>query len=364
MRILVCGYHNPHYATITEYIERAVDRLGHERVSFDDRGHIFPGRLRKRIPILETISLAAINRNLVGIARRVQPDLILVLGGHRIRRAALQRLTGDGVPVALWTTDAPRATDLMPETASLYTKVFCQGTEYVDILRGSGIAGVEYLPMACDPAVHRRVDVSTEDHRALASEVAFVGSWYENRAAVLRSVAHRPLAIWGPGWGRGELPPALQARVRGAHTPPEEWVRVYSASKIVLALHYVDPEGRYPVHQASPRVFEAMACGAFVLTDRQQDVFALFRDGEHLVGFAGGSDLDQKIVYYLNHADERRRIAAAGREEVLLRHTYTHRVRRLLNTLSVEPPSASRRRWPGSAAVTESSFVPTGESTA
>jgi spore maturation protein CgeB len=333
MRILVSGYHNPHYATITEYVERAVERLGHETVSFDDRGHIFPGRLRERIPILEAISLAVINRNLVRIAERVRPGLVLVIGGHRIRKPALHRLIRSGVPVVLWTTDAPRATDVMPDTAPLYTRVFCQGTEYVDILRRRGVAGADVLPMACDPEVHRRVDVSTEDHRAFASEVAFVGSWYENRADVLRSAAHRPLAIWGPGWERRELPSALQACVRGAHTPPEKWVRIYSASKIVLALHYVDPEGRYPVHQASPRVFEAMACGAFVLSDRQRDVFALFRDGEHLVSFSGSADLDRKIAYYLEHEDERLRIAAAGRAEVLRHHTYAHRVEQLLNPL-------------------------------
>ncbi len=361
MRILVCGYHNPHYATITEYVERAVERLGHEMVSFDDRGHIFPGRLRERIPILEKISLTAINRNLVRIAERVRPGMVLVLGGHRIRKPALHHLTRAGVPVVLWTTDAPRATDVMPDTAPLYTRVFCQGTEYVDILRRLGVAGVELLPMACDPVVHRRVDVATEDG-AFASEVAFVGSWYENRANVLRSVAHRPLAIWGPGWRRRELPSALQACVRGAHTPPEEWVRIYSASQIVLALHYVDPEGRYPVHQASPRVFEAMACGAFVLTDRQLDVLALFRDGEHLVSFTDGYDLDRKIAYYLDHGEERRRIAAAGHDEVLRNHTYPHRVRRLLNVLPGEQPFTSPRRWPADAAAVLPPTGPTGES--
>jgi spore maturation protein CgeB len=333
MRILVCGYHNPHFATVTEYIERAVEQLGHERVSFDDRAHIFPGRLRDRIPVLEKVSIDAINRKLIRTVERVRPDLILVLGGHRIRKPALQRLAGDGVPVALWTTDAPRVSDLMPETALLYTKVFCMGSEYVDILRRLGVAGAELLPMACDPEIHARIEVHREDKQLLASEVTFVGSWYESRAAVLRSVTHRPLSIWGPGWDSPTLQPALQAHVRGAHTPPEEWIKIYSGSKIVLSMHYVDAEGRFPVHQASARVFEAMACGVFVLTDRQKDVLALFRDGEHLASFSDGDDLDRKIAYYLEHEDERLRIAAAGRAEVLRHHTYAHRVEQLLNTL-------------------------------
>jgi spore maturation protein CgeB len=103
----------------------------------------------------------------------------------------------------------------------------------------------------------------------------------------------------------------------------------------VLVIRY--PDGHYPVHQASPRVFEALACGAFVLTDQQKDVLALFREGEHLVAFSDAADLDRKIEYYLAHPGERQRIAAAGRAEVLRRHTYTHRIARLLEIVDAAP---------------------------
>ena len=117
---------------------------------------------------------------------------------------------------------------------------------------------------------------------------------------------------------------------RGAHTSPGQWRKIYSASRIVLTPHYQDPSGRYPVYQASPRVFEAMACGAFVLCDRQRDVLVLFRDGEHLACFSDGDDLAAKVRYYLEHPGERHAIARRGREEVLSRHTYVHRLRELL----------------------------------
>ena len=43
MKVLVIGYHNPHYQTITEYIERAVALLGNELHVFDVGRRIIPG---------------------------------------------------------------------------------------------------------------------------------------------------------------------------------------------------------------------------------------------------------------------------------------------------------------------------------
>ncbi|MFO7709660.1 MAG: glycosyltransferase [Desulfobacterales bacterium] len=114
---------------------------------------------------------------------------------------------------------------------------------------------------------------------------------------------------------------------------PESWVRVYSAAKIVLSIHYRSDDDRFRVYQASPRVFEAMSCGAFVLTDRQKDVLEIFAEGEHLAVFSEGGDLERQVLYFLNRAAERRRIAKAGRQEVLRHHTYEHRIEQMLKTL-------------------------------
>ena len=333
MKILISGYHNPHYLTVTEYIERAVRQLGHELIVFNDRNHVIPGRLRRRWAPLQSISVAVINMSLVRLAERVQPDLIVVTGGHRITRRALSPLIRNGVQIVLWTTDPPRADDVMRKTACHYHAVFCQGTEYVEYLRESGIAGAQWLPMASDPQVHRTVDLSGEERRLCGSDVVFVGSYYPRRAELLRRIVRRGLSIWGPGWEALAAHDPLRACIRGPGMGPEGWVRIYSAAKIVLSIHYRSDDNRFPVFQASPRVFEAMACGAFVLTDRQEDVLELFRDGEHLASFSDGSDLDRKVTHYLDHAEARRRIAAAGRQEVLRHHTYAHRVERLLNAI-------------------------------
>ena len=333
MKILISGYHNPHYPTVTEYIERAVRQRGHELIVFNDRDHMIPGRLRRRWGLLQSVSVAAINMSLVRLAERMQPELIVVTGGHRITRRALDPLVRMGAQVVLWTTDPPRAGDVMRETAGHYHAVFCQGTEYVEGLRESGVAGAHWLPMACDPEVHRPVDLSEEERRRFGSDVVFVGSYYPHRAELLRGVVRSGLSVWGPGWEALAADDPLRACIRGPGTGPEIWARIYSAAKIVLSIHYRSGDDRFPVYQASPRVFEAMACGAFVLTDRQKDVLELFAGGEHLAIFSDGSDLERRVRFYLDHAAERHRVATAGRREVLRRHTYAHRIERLLCTL-------------------------------
>ncbi|MFT7538775.1 MAG: hypothetical protein ACI9F2_000926, partial [Lysobacterales bacterium] len=54
MKILISGYRNPKFETITEYIEKAVATLGHEVVFFDDWNFSVPtpGRIQKILPFL------------------------------------------------------------------------------------------------------------------------------------------------------------------------------------------------------------------------------------------------------------------------------------------------------------------------
>ncbi|NLO90928.1 MAG: hypothetical protein GX410_02885, partial [Elusimicrobia bacterium] len=47
MKIFFSTVRNPHFATITEYVERALRGTASEVSFFDDRDFILPGRLHK-----------------------------------------------------------------------------------------------------------------------------------------------------------------------------------------------------------------------------------------------------------------------------------------------------------------------------
>jgi spore maturation protein CgeB len=333
MKILFSGHHNPHFLTITEYLERAIAALGHDLHVFEDRRHLIPGRIRKHMEFLNQLDLGVINTDMRALARSVRPDIAIVTGGQRISAKTIRHIKRLGSTAVLWTTDPPMQFEPLVTAALSYDTIFCQGTEAIEMLARVGIEGTHWLPMACDPEVHHPVACSTVEHRQYGSDIVFVGSYYPERAALfepLSALTSCAFAIWGPGWEALPAASPLRKHLKGRHTRPEDWLKIYSAGKIILSTHYHDPQKQFPVYQASPRVFEILACGAFQLCDDQRDVFTLFRDGRDLVKFKDGKDLVAKVQHYLAHPEERRAIAEQGRKTVLARHTYQERIKELL----------------------------------
>ena len=327
MKILVIGYHNPHFETVTEYTEAAVRQMGGRLLISDDRDFRLPGTLREWFGPLQRWDIRKMNQRIVALAMDQSPHVCLVQGGHRILPETVREMKARGIITVLWTIDAPGSSGLPYDTAPLYDLVFCGGTEAVELLTAAGVTRPQWLPFGT-PSALEPYHLSDGERSAYDSDVCFIGSYYPNRARLFEQLTGLRLLIRGPGWGRLSPQSPLTAMARDRQVPPSEWRRIYAASKIVLAVHYQDD--RSPCHQASPRVFEVMACGAFLLSDGQRDVATLFRDGEHLVLFNDGRDLRQKIDYYLSHPGERARIAEQGRRETLKHHTYLHRMEHVL----------------------------------
>ncbi len=99
------------------------------------------------------------------------------------------------------------------------------------------------------------------------------------------------------------------------------------------------------------RVFEAMMCGALLLTEHSSNgLLEIFNDGEHLVTYTAGDTKDaaEKARALLAAPDRMREIAHAGREEILKKHTPLHRATVLHNILSsiTKRPQTTARHLP------------------
>lgn len=103
----------------------------------------------------------------------------------------------------------------------------------------------------------------------------------------------------------------------------EEAADIYSTSKIVLNISIKD--------DINMRVFEALATGSFLLTNELTTLPHLFQDGVHLVTYKNHDDAVEKAKYYLDHDEEREKIAEAGYREFIGKHTYEHRLRTVLD---------------------------------
>jgi glycosyltransferase involved in cell wall biosynthesis len=92
------------------------------------------------------------------------------------------------------------------------------------------------------------------------------------------------------------------------------------------------------------RIFEAMACGKMVLTDRLDESTGLsemFIDGEDIVYYDEMFDCIEKINYYNENEEERERIAYNGMVKVIANHTQIQRVDKLIEKFELWKNSQS-----------------------
>lgn len=157
---------------------------------------------------------------------------------------------------------------------------------------------VHWLPWSIDPAEYACVEAEKE------YDVAFVGvvdSHRLRRQALLDAIGKRHrLKVLSPS---PEKPWYSPAEIRA----------LFCRSRIVIN-ESIGGELNF-------RVFEAMATGAMLLTERIGDGLPeLFEDGKHLVTYTS-EDLLEKVARYLASPGEREAIAAAGMREVERKHT-------------------------------------------
>ncbi|MBX3235238.1 MAG: glycosyltransferase family 1 protein [Nitrospiraceae bacterium] len=84
------------------------------------------------------------------------------------------------------------------------------------------------------------------------------------------------------------------------------------------------------------RTFQAMACGALLLSERVENGFgALFQDGVHCALYDSGN-VEQVIElteHYRSHADERAAVAERGYQAVMAAHTSLHRAQAIVDAV-------------------------------
>lgn len=191
--------------------------------------------------------------------------------------------------------------------ARLVDHVFLAQRDWMSDFVSAGCRQIYWLPYACDPQVHR------DHHVERTYDVGFVGH-------IVQKLQQ----------GRYQLLTELSQRYRMNDFNKllylDEMAKVYSQSKIVVNIPH---RGGFNM-----RVFEAMSCGALLLTeDTGNGQKELFKPGVHLEVYRSQQELFEKIDYYLAHEEKRKEIAAAGQREVLTKHRYVDRAQTILDVL-------------------------------
>lgn len=83
----------------------------------------------------------------------------------------------------------------------------------------------------------------------------------------------------------------------------------------------------------SQRVFDVLACGGFLISNYQEELFEYFTPGKDLEVFTDLEDLHEKVEYYLTHDEARQEIANHGYDTVIKHHSVAIRINQILGTL-------------------------------
>ena len=236
------------------------------------------------------------------LPRSWQPDLMLwVESVPGYQPSNIPRLD---CPTAAYMIDSHLNLSTHLEWAPRFDWVFVAQRAYVERMRAAGCPRVEWLPLACDAGLHGKAPVPKQH------DVGFVGSLTPEHD-VRRQRLDRLSARFNVHVERSFL---------------RDMIRTFSASRIVFNDAIMD--------DLNMRVFEVLASGAMLLTDRApgSGLEEMFIDRQHLV-YYDDATLESLVDHYLSNADEREAIADAGRREVLRWHTYDHRVETLLETV-------------------------------
>jgi spore maturation protein CgeB len=175
-------------------------------------------------------------------------------------------------------------------------------------LRGLGARAVLFVNNAYCPITHRPWRLTSEERSRLGGPVGFIGTYEPPRADLLLWLARQgiPVKVWG-SWPKGLGKGLTNLTIMGAPLWGKEYAKGIGAFDINLA--FLNKKNR---DLQTTRTMEIPACGAFMLAERTSEHLALFQEGQEAEFFASPAELLAKIRYYLDHGEERQRIAAAG----------------------------------------------------
>ena len=233
--------------------------------------------------------------------------------------------------------------------------IFCWDRSYLPALKRMGFAKVEYQPFATNPDVYRPEATGGFDY-----EVSFVGTWSPQRMDLLMALAARGISIDVFGdelWSRASRP---NLRYRGVACNRRDCPRIYARSKINLNI-----TSRQSITSLPVRVFDVLAAGGFLLTDRREDIERLLMPGRDAIVFEEVDDLARKSGFISIMKTSGIRIGRTGRETVLANYTFDRILPAMLDRVLAESnPGVSRvpplRRLAGHLWLTGLSYLKDG----
>lgn len=212
-------------------------------------------------------------------------------------------------PNAYWVSDAHIGYDYRFKTAKKFDFVFCCQRKEMEQFEKDGIPKEKlfYLPHTVEPDCYRPFPILER------WDWAFIGHLNSNHRIDLMDRMCKEFPNYYLGWRNPSVT---------GHNVLEDVAYKFSQARIIVSDSVKE--------DINMRTFEALACKRLLITKWIPTLEELLQDGKHLVTYKSIDEAVDKVRFYLAHPEERNRIAEAGYNEVLAKHTYRHRALEIL----------------------------------
>ena len=255
---------------------------------------------------------------------RFRPDLLFVVHGRRFVQRWGNRFKA--LRSAVWLLDEPYEVDDTAAWSGQFTHVFVN-----DPATLPRHCNAHYLPVAYAPVLHHTPAQAERRYR-----VGFIGGANPSRERLLAGLAGRGLLDYVVGGPWREA--SLGALCLSPNVPAEQAAALYQDTAIVVNAfrdrhHY--NRGGVVAAAMNPRICEALACGALVLSEPRDE---LLREVPELPTFRIEAEAAALIAHFLADPADRARVqqACAAR---LRGATYSQRLKTAMEiALDAAPP--------------------------
>ncbi len=314
-----------------EYVFYSLNKGKHHVAPFDVRKH------------LKKLGREKTNQKLIYDVKRLEPDLVLILKGLEIDIETIKKIKKVS-KVATWIFDVTLSgipleldsnyVEYMKENDYFFS--FCKGN--IEKLRSLGI-NAHYIREGYHPGYYEEIPVNAFEKRKFGSDVVFIGSigskdYHTERVPLLQYLIERgvDMKIYGDIFKDGNVTPEILDKHTKYKVINDYHSIVVSSSKVNLGI-----DGWPDVELSqSARMYRVMASGGFYLTSYVKGLEKIFKIGEELDVYHNKEECLEKIKYYLEHDEEREKIAKAGMKKIQETNNFENITEELLDKIFKE----------------------------
>ncbi|MBM6944092.1 glycosyltransferase [Bacteroides gallinaceum] len=298
----------------------AMKNLGHKvdevnttaPYSFID--HVINRLFRYHIPVYHRDKTGA-NKKIIDLVNKNNYDIVWIDKGLTIYPTTLKyiRRKLPNIKIVNYSPDTMslrhNQSQQYLESIPFYDILFTTKSFMLDDMRKLGAKNIQFVNNAYESTFHYPRTLSTEEKKELGDDVGFVGYWEKKRCKSILYLVDNGIHVkvfgdfkWNKYRNYSPNLTIIPHLLKG-----EDYAKSFQAFKISLCfLRKMNKDYQ------TTRTMEIPACGGFMLAERTNEHLSLFDEGKEADFFDDDEELLRKCIYYLQHEDKRKAIAAAG----------------------------------------------------